>query len=141
MPGQVAVTMLLRGSLIIHCMILTMVPMGAAAHSLQEINRLFGDEAIPTELVELTKDLDMTAGVKTIREQLHAKQHTVLAQYLQARTDRKCVEARASISRLDLEIGTLLERGDHEEEDARRKERDDATAFIEESCHSTAVIE
>jgi hypothetical protein len=45
------------------------------------------------------------------------------------------VEARASISRLDLEIGTLLERGDHEEEDARRKERDDATAFIKESCH------
>ena len=132
--------MLLRAFLILH-MTLTMLPMDAAAHSLQEINRLFGDEAIPTELVELTKDLDMTAGAKTIREQVHAKQHTVLEQYLRARMDRKCAEARTNISRLDLEIVALQERGEHEEEQGRRKLRDDTTAFINESCRSTAISE
>jgi hypothetical protein len=111
-------------------MTVAMLPTETVAHSLQEINRLFGDEAIPAELVELTKDLEMTAGAKTIREQVHAKQHTVLAQYLQARTDRRCMEARTSISRLDIEIATLQERGDHEAEDARRRRRDDTTAFI-----------
>lgn len=118
-----------------------MLPTDAAAHSLQDISRLFGDEAIPTELVELTKDLDMTAGAKTIREQVHAKQHAVLQQYLQARMERKCAEARTDISRLDLEIVALQERGEHEEEQGRRKLRDDTTAFMKESCRATAISE
>jgi hypothetical protein len=122
-------------------MTLAVLQTGAAAHSLHEIDRLFEGEAIPTELVELTKELDMTAGAKTIREQVHAKQHAVLEQYVQARTDRKCTEARTSISRLDLEIVALQERGEHEEEQIRRKIRDDTTAFIKESCGSTALTE
>jgi hypothetical protein len=122
-------------------MTLAVLQPGAAAHSLQEIDRLFEDEAIPTELVELTKELDMTAGARSIREQFHAKQHAVLEQYLQARTDRKCTEARTSISRLDLEIVALQERGEHDQEQARRTIRDDTAAFIKQFCRSAAQIE
>ena len=130
-----------RASLVLHCVTLAVLQTGAAAHSLQEIDRLFEDEAIPTELVELTKELEMTAGARTIREQAHAKQHAVLEQYIRARTERKCTEARTIISRLDLEIVALQERGEHEGEHARRKVRDDTTDFIKQSCRSTALSE
>jgi hypothetical protein len=113
---------------------------GAVAHSLQEIDRFFEGEAIPTELVELTKDLDMTGGAKSIREQAHAKQHQVLEQYIHARTERKCTESLTSISRLDLEIVELQDRGQHEEEQVRRKVRDDTAAFIAKSCTSSSII-
>jgi hypothetical protein len=136
-----SVTMLRRASLVLHCITLAMLHTVATAHSLQEIDRLFEDEAIPAELVELTKELDMTAGAKTIREQAHSKQHAVLEEYLRARTARKCTEARTTISRLDLEIVALQERGEYEEEHARRKIRDDTTAFIKESCRTTAISE
>jgi hypothetical protein len=73
----------------------------ASAHSLEELDRLYEDEPIPPELVELTKDLNMTAGAKSVREQIHEKQHHVLEQYNRARMERKCEEALTSVSRLD----------------------------------------
>lgn len=129
--------MLLRVFVVLQCMRLLVLQAGAAAHSLQEIDRLFEDEAIPAELVDITKELDMTAGAKTVREQVHARQHELLAQYLDARAERKCTESLASISRLDLEIVELQERGQHDEEEARRKVRDATAAFIAKNCTPT----
>jgi hypothetical protein len=108
----------------------------ASAHSLAEIDRLFEDEPIPPELIELTKNLDMTAGAKSIREHAHDKQHELLERYIQARMERRCTDALESITRLDLEIASLQEREHHEEEQARRKVRDDTAAFIKSSCPS-----
>jgi hypothetical protein len=126
--------MLLRVFLILECVRLLVVTGAATAHSLQEIDRLFEEEAVPTELVEVTKELDMTAGVKTVREQVHARQHELLEQYLQARIERKCTESVASISRLDLEIVELQERGQHEAEQAKRELRDTTAAFLAKNC-------
>ena len=66
---------------------------GAAAHSLEEVKEVFEHEAISPELVDLTKELDVTAGMKSVREQVHAKQHHILEQYVRARTERKCTES------------------------------------------------
>jgi hypothetical protein len=125
---------------IIQGLIVVLLRMTAASgHGLDEINRLFEGEPIPSELVELTSELDMTAGAKSVREQVHAKQHEILAQYLHARAERKCAESVASILRLDIEIVELQERGQHEEEQARRKVRDDTAAFIEKSCNAASL--
>jgi hypothetical protein len=111
----------------------------ASGHGLDEIDRLFEGEPIPSELVELTSELDMTAGAKSVREQVHDKQHQILEQYIRARRERKCEEAFTSVSRLDLEIVVLQERGLHEEEHAKRKVRDDTAAFIKNSCDAASL--
>ena len=46
----------------------------------------------------------MTAGMNSIREQAHARQHHILDQYVRAHTERKCAEFLATIPRLDQEI-------------------------------------
>jgi hypothetical protein len=134
-PGKVTVLILQGVSLVA-------LHIGAAsAHGLDEIERLFGGESIPTELVELTRELNATAGAKSIREQAHLKQHEILEQYIRAHTERICAEFLTSISRLDLEIVELQERGQHEEEQAKRKVRDDTAAFIAKSCSSTSLTQ
>jgi hypothetical protein len=110
----------------------------ASAHSLDELDRLYGDEPIPPELVELTRELNMTAGAKSIREQVHEKQHQVLEQYIHARMERKCEDALTNVSRLDREIVVLQAQGQHEEEQAKRKVRDDTALFIKRSCSSAS---
>lgn len=107
-----------------------------SAHGLAELDRLFEDEPIPNELVELTKELEITEGTRSLRGGVHVKQHEILEQYMRARTERKCTESLANISRLDLEIVELQERGHHEQEEARREAREDTAAFIKESCNS-----
>ena len=52
----------------------------AAAPSLLEIDQLFEGQAIPPELVQLTEDLEMTAGINSVRAHVHAKQHQTLEQ-------------------------------------------------------------
>jgi hypothetical protein len=142
-----AAFLIVRGAMVVFCLILECLILllfettGAAAHSLEEIDQLFEQEAIPTELVELTKELDMTAGAKSIREQAHAKQHQILEQYIRARAERKCIEALASISRLDLAIVELQDRGQREEEEAKRKLRDNTTAVIAKTCTSPHIAE
>jgi hypothetical protein len=126
--------------LLLHCVSLVFLqPAGATAHSLKEIDQLFEEEAIPAELVELTKELEVTAGAKSIREEVHARQHDILQQYIRARTERKCAEALADISRLDGEIIDLRERGLVENEQAQRKERDNKAAFIGKNCSPTSL--
>jgi hypothetical protein len=43
---------------------------GAAAHSLKEVQQAFEQESISPELVEVTKELEITAGMKSVREQV-----------------------------------------------------------------------
>ena len=124
---------------VLSCMAFLVFQIDAVAHSLEEIDRLFEDEAIPAEVVEVTKELDMTAGARTVREQAHTKQHQILMQYLQARTERQCTEARTNISRLDFEIVALQEQGQHGEEQVKREERENIAALLKKSCSSTSV--
>ena len=81
----------------------------------------------------------MTAGMNSIREQAHARQHHILDQYVRAHTERKCAEFLATIPRLDQEIVAFRERGQHEEEQAQRKAGDDTAALIAETFLSTAL--
>ena len=129
-----------RDSLVLSCICFLLLQSDAVAHSLLEIDQLFEGEAIPTELVELTEELEVTAGIKSVRAQVHANQHQTLAQYIHARTERKCTESRTGLSRLGLAIVELQERRHHEEEHAIRKERDDLAAFITKYCAATSPI-
>ena len=44
----------------------------AVAHGLKELREAFEQEPIPPELMEVTKELEETAGMSSIRGQAHA---------------------------------------------------------------------
>jgi len=139
-PGVSAVMTGKALGLICSCLgLLLFQPTGAVAHDLKELREAFGQEPIPPELMEITKEVDMTAGMKSLREQAHAKQHQLLKEHLRARTERICTESLANIPRLDQEIVDLRDRGQHEEEQAERKERDVTTGVIAETCTPSAM--
>ena len=126
--------------LVFSCLgLLPFQPTDAVAHGLKELREAFEQEPIPPELMEVTKELENTAGMKSIREQAHAKQHHLLKEYLRARTERICTESLENIPRLDQEIVDLRDRGQHEEEQAERKERDVTTGVIAETCTPSAM--
>jgi len=110
---------------------------GATAHSLEEVQQVFEQEPISPELVELTKELEMTAGMKSLREQVHAQQHQILEQYVRARTTRKCADSMLMLPRLDQEIARSQEQGQITEEQKLREMRDTTAAFITKTCAST----
>ena len=114
-------------------------PTDAVAHGLKELREAFEQEPIPPELMEVTKELENTAGMKSIREQAHAKQHQLLKEYLRARTERICTESLENIPRLDQEIVDLRDQGQHEEEQAERNKREVTTGVIAETCTSPAM--
>ena len=114
-------------------------PPGAVAHDLKELREAFEQEPIPRELMDVTKELEMTAGMNSLREQAHAKQHQLLKGYLHVRTERICTESLANISRLDQEVVDLRDQGQHEAEQAERKERDVTTGVIAEMCTSPSM--
>ena len=58
---------------------------------------------------------------------------------LGVRTERMCAESLANIPRHDQEIVDLRDQGQHEEEQAQRKERDVTTGVIAETCTSPAM--
>ncbi len=107
---------------------------GAAGHSLEEVQQVFEQESIPPDLVEVTQELETTAGMKSIREQIHAKQHHILQQYVRARTTRKCADSMLMLPRLDQEIVGFLEQGQTKKEQELRKIRDTTAAFIAANC-------
>ena len=111
----------------------------AVAHSADEVKQVFDRGPIPKELLEATKELDATAGQKSIREQAHAKQHKLLEQYIRAGTERKCTEAIADISRFDEAIVDFRDKGNSEEENKLRQVRDDTAAFVTAECADTSV--
>lgn len=127
-------------SLILSCLgLLLFQPTGAGAHDLKELQKAFEQEPIPPELMEVTKEVEMTAGMKSLREQAHTKQHGLLKEYLRARSERMCTESLATIPRLDQEIVDLRDQGQHEEEQEQRTERDITTGVIAETCTSPSM--
>ncbi len=106
----------------------------AAAHSLEEVKQVFEQESISPELMEVTKEMEMTAGMKSIREQVHAKQHHILEQYVRARTTRKCADSMLMLPRLDQEMVGFLEQGQTKKEQELRTIRDTTAAFIAANC-------
>ncbi len=111
----------------------------AGAHSADEVKQVFDRGPIPKELLEATKELDATAGQKSIREEAHAKQHILLEQYIRAGTERKCTEAIADITRFDEAIVDFRDKGNSDEENKLRQVRDDTATFITAECADTSV--
>ena len=119
------------------CAYLSLLPFqmtSAAAHSLEEVKQVFEQESISPELVEVTKEVEMTAGMKSVREQVHARQHHILEQYVRARTTRKCADSMLMLPRLDQEIVGSLEQGQTKKEQELRTIRDTTAAFIAANC-------
>jgi hypothetical protein len=114
-------------------------PGNTVAHSAEEVMKAFDRGPIPNELLEATKELEATAGHKSIREDAHARQHELLEQYPRAGMDRKCTEAMADIPKLDAAIVRFRDQGDAEEENKLRQIRDDRAALVKVECTGTSV--
>ncbi|MEP7152542.1 MAG: hypothetical protein ABI856_12600 [Nitrospira sp.] len=108
----------------------------AAAHGADEVQKLFDRGPIPKELLEATKNFDATAGMNSVREEAHAKQHHLLEAYTRAAAERKCREAEADIGRLDTAIVDFRDQGNAEEEHTLRQTRDERAAFLAAECAS-----
>lgn len=111
----------------------------ALAHSADELKAVFDQTPIPEELLEVTKELGGTAGMKSIREAAHAKQHEILEQHVRALADRKCRQSVTNISVIDGEIVDFRDKGTTEVEQKLREIRDDTAAFVETECTDTLV--
>lgn len=108
----------------------------AAAHGADEVQKLFDRGPIPKELQEATKELDATAGMKSMREEAHAKQHHLLDAYILAAAERKCREVEADIGPLDAAIIDARDQGNAEEEHTLRQTRDERASFLATECAS-----
>jgi len=111
----------------------------AGAHNVDELRAIFEQTPIPKELMEATRELNATAGMKSIREEAHEKQHTLLEQYVRARADRKCREALTNISEIDQEIVDVRDQGSPEIEQKLRQLRDATAAFVATKCAATSA--
>jgi hypothetical protein len=106
----------------------------ASAHTLTDLTELFEGEPVPDELVDLTHQLDATAGMNSFRAQAHDRQHQLLEDYLQARTARQCAEYWTRLPRLDQEITAKVESGAREEERSLREVRGRVELFLNSHC-------
>lgn len=114
-------------------------PTYAGAHNVDELKAVFEQTPIPEELMEATKELNATAGMKSIREEAHEKQHTLLEQYVRAQVDRTCRESLANISEIDQEIVDVRDQGSPEIEQKLRQLRDATAAFVATKCAATSA--
>lgn len=108
------------------------------AHSLEEVKQAFPDkiEAVPDDLLETTLLLGDTAGMQSVREDLHEKQHRLLRDYVRTHIERKCADLVAHIPTLDQDIVRLRDQGQAIEEQRLREIRDSAQEFIAANCRS-----
>jgi hypothetical protein len=118
------------------CLALPCTSVLTSAHTLEEIQQAFADgtDGVPQELVDVTRQLDSTAGTKSVREQVHATQHRLLLEYLRARTAQKCADFTAKLPDLDRAIIESREAERREEEQRLRDVRDTAQAFLSVNC-------
>lgn len=126
-----------------YCALLLLVifchsPVSALAHSANDLQELFDPGPIPKELLEATRELDATAGMKSSREEAHDRQHQLLDAYLQAAAERKCREAGEAIGPLDAAIVTSRDAGKTEEEQELRVRRDEQASFLKGECVQAA---
>ena len=109
------------------------------AHSVEQLKAVFDQTPIPEELLEATKALGDTAGMNSVRETAHSKQHAILKQHLRALADRKCRQFITNLSVLDGEIVDFRDKGITEVEQTLRERRDATAAFIEAECTEASV--
>ena len=114
-------------------------PAHVMAHNMNELRAVFDPTPIPQELIEATKELDATAGMKSLREEAHDKQHALLNQYVRALMDKQCSESIENISRIDRQILEVRDKENAESEQKLRDLRDDAAAFVEAKCSPTST--
>lgn len=114
-------------------------PIQVGAHNIDELKGVFEPTPVPQELIEATKELDATAGMKSIREGAHDKQHALLDQYVRALVDKQCQESIDNIARIDRQIVDVRDQGNTESEQNLRALRADAAAFIEAKCTPTSI--
>ena len=119
--------------------VLLLNPAHVRAHSIEQLKSLFDPTPIPEELLEATKVLADTAGLNSIRETAHSKQHALLDQYLRALADRKCRLSMANLSVIDREIVDFRDKGITDIEQALREKRDATAASIETDCTEASV--
>jgi hypothetical protein len=108
----------------------------SSAHTLEEIRQAFPDqtEALPDDLLELTRLLDGAAGTNSVREDLHERQHRLLLDHVRTHIDRKCADLVAKLPLLDQDIVRLRDQEKVEEEQKLREIRDGAQTFIALNC-------
>jgi hypothetical protein len=109
-------------------------PAHVSAHNADELKAVFEPTPVPQELIEATKELNATAGMKSIREEAHDKQHALLDQYLRALLDKQCRESLENIARIDRQIVEVRDTGNTEPEQNLRHLRDETAAFVEAKC-------
>jgi hypothetical protein len=114
-------------------------PAHVSAHNADELKAVFEPTPVPVELLEATKELNATAGMKSIREEAHDKQHALLDQYLRAVLDRQCRESLENITRIDRQIVEVRDTGNTESEQDLRHLRDETAAFVETKCADTSL--
>lgn len=114
-------------------------PAHVGAHNIDELKAVFEPTPIPQELIEATQELGATAGMKSIREEAHDKQHALLDQYVRALLDKQCRESIENISRIDRQIVEVRDRGSIEPEQNLRDLRDETAAFVETKCTATSM--
>lgn len=125
-----------------HCVFLSWVffqPTHVDAHNVDELTTLFEPTPVPQELMEAAKELDATAGMKSIREEAHNKQHALLHQYIKALADKQCRESLDKISGIDREIVEARDKGSAETEQKLREQRRDTAGFVDKKCTGTQV--
>jgi hypothetical protein len=114
-------------------------PAHVRAHNADELKAVFEPTPVPQELLEATKELNATAGMKSIREEAHDKQHALLDQYLRAVLDRQCRESLENITQIDRQIVEVRDTGNTEPEQDLRHLRDETAAFVEAKCADTSL--
>ncbi len=109
------------------------------AHSAEQLKAVFDQTPIPEEISAATKALGDTAGMNSIREAAHIKQHELLEQHLRALADRKCRQSITNLAVIDGEIIDVRDKGLTEVEQTLRERRDATAAFIEAECTEVLV--
>ena len=91
---------------LVGCLAWAFVANTVFAHSLEEVKQAFPDEieAVPDDLLEMTRLLGDTAGMNSVREELHEKQHCLLLDHLRTNIERKRADLVANIP---ISIGAL----------------------------------
>lgn len=125
------------------CLIGCLISIGAGnglfAHSLDEVKQVLPDqqEAIPQDILEMTRILDKRNGARSVRDETHERQHRRLLDHVRRHTKQKCADLIDNLPALDQDIARMQDHGPSIEEQMLREIRDIAHAFVTVNCPAT----